>query len=65
MYNIYRMSKKRTDEISRKLSIFEKNVSYKNCRVLNDLFTDLISLTLGDQGQVKITLIFLNDTSYF
>jgi len=55
-------------DISRKLSIFERNLSNKSCRVSNDLFTDLVNLTLSDQdhqGQVKVTLIFLNDTLYF
>jgi len=32
--------KSRIGEISRKLSIFERNVSYKSCRVSSDLFTD-------------------------
>jgi len=51
---VYRVSKKfRTGEISRKLSISEKNVSYKSCRISNDLFTDLFSLILGDVIKVK------------
>ena len=42
---VYRVFKKsRTGEISRKLSILEKNVSDKSCRISKDLFTDLISL---------------------
>ena len=44
---------KRIGEISQKLTIFERNVYYKRCRVLNGLFTDFISLTLGDIAKVK------------
>ena len=43
-----------TDEISRKLSISERNISYKSCKILNDLFSsDLVSLILGDVAKVK------------
>jgi len=68
IYNhIYMVNKKsRTSEISRKLNIFERNVSYKSCRVSYDLFTDLVSLTLSDVTDVKSKSywFFLNDT-YF
>jgi len=50
---IYRVSKK-SGKISRKLSISERNLSYKSYRVSNDLFTDqLISLTLDNVIKVK------------
>jgi len=53
--------------LSRKQNILEKNVSDKSCGVLNDLFSDLISLNLWwrHQGHSNITLNFLNETSYF
>jgi len=61
---MYRVSKKsRTVKISQKLNISERNVSYNSCRVSNDLFIDLVSLTLGDVTDV--TLIFLIGTPYF
>jgi len=41
---IKQIKKSYTGEISRKLSIFERNVFYKSCRVLNNLFTDLINV---------------------
>src|SRR5215467_5678763 len=53
---IYRVGEKyRNSKISRKLSILEKSVSDKSCRVSKDLFTDLINLTLGGVAKVRST----------
>jgi len=51
---IYRVYKKYRDgEISRKLSISEKNVSDKSCRISKDLFTGAMSLTLDGVAKVR------------
>jgi len=51
---IYRVYKKyRGGEISRKLSISEKNVSDKSYRISKDLFTGAMSLTLGGVAKVR------------
>jgi len=55
--------KYRNGWISRKQSIFEKNVSNKTCRVWKDLFTNCIRLILS--GVVKVTVNFFNKTPYF
>jgi len=51
---IERLCKKfQTGEIFQRLSISERSVSYKS-RVLNDVFTDLINLTLSGLAIDKI-----------
>lgn len=48
------MSKKfRDGQIIPQESIIEKNVKYKSFRVQKNLFTDLISLTLGGVAKIK------------
>jgi len=63
----YNNKKSRIGEISRKLSISERNVSYKSCRVLNDLFTDLVNLILGGVAKIRSRShrFFLNDIQFF
>jgi len=56
-----------SDEISRKLSISERNIPYKSCRILNSLFTDLVNLTLSGITKIrpKSHWFFFNGTFYF
>jgi len=70
----YRMSKKsRTGEIFWNLSISERSISYKSCRVSNDQFTDLINLTLtslqSSQGHIDFfnwhTLFLITESNKY
>jgi len=70
---IYRIETTRTLLLSWKQNILEKNfwtkqkILDKICGVLNDPFSNLISLTFDGVTKVQsnVTLNFLNKTSYF
>jgi len=48
-----------TPLLSRKQSILEKNVSDKSCEVLNDPFSDLISLTFDSVTKVRAMSLYI------
>jgi len=49
----------RTPLLSRKQSILEKNVSDKSCGILNDPFSDLISLTFDGVTKVRTMSLWI------